>query len=440
MRRIDKIKVKHKPQFKFDNGGNTIITHDPNDPRLKAYQDSLNAYQEQQDIINKIKKTNLVDTGDGKPLKVDGSKGKIETRSYADKLFNRSQKDWLKSYFLSPGKYNEGTNETMLPSSIMRFPTEDWYDPRSGFVAVYDKPKQPVIYKKNNSNAISTTLNYKTINVRNIKDDVFKPKKESLINLDKIDTPYLQTNQYNLDHLKPREVVKNNNQNFKLVFPEKITMQNAGNPTKTLSFSSEEDMKNMMNNIKQNTGISPNRTTYLQNGTEGSAGYTTYFDEISEKMNEFQNGGMVPPEYEAMSKVISQRNKHLNWVDRGLHPDKYPVINNDDGTISTHRLEYVTGDDGEAYVYPTIIQDNDGKLKQLSSEQAADHAWNTKTAIQIPNQKLAEYYSKNGLIKHNNGGFAITPYNKSMENKKKNKLVYPDLKSKFRNYIDNINQ
>ena len=107
-----------------------------------------------------------------------------------------------------------------------------------------------------------------------------------------------------------------------------------------------------------------------------------------------------PFEFEAMSKVLSQRNKHLNWVDRGLNPDKYPKIDNQDGTFSTHRLAYSTGDNGEAYVYPTIIQNDKGELEQLDDNAAWEYARNTKTAMRIPNVKLAEYYSQNGLIKH----------------------------------------
>ena len=112
--------------------------------------------------------------------------------------------------------------------------------------------------------------------------------------------------------------------------------------------------------------------------------------------NNFDN----PIEFEAMSKVLSQRNKHLNWVDRGLNPDKYPKIDNQDGTFSTHRLAYSTGDNGEAYVYPTIIQNDKGELEQLDDKAAWEYAKKTKTAMRVPNVKLAEYYSKNGLIKH----------------------------------------
>lgn len=107
-----------------------------------------------------------------------------------------------------------------------------------------------------------------------------------------------------------------------------------------------------------------------------------------------------PLEYESMSKVLSQRNKHLNWVERGLNPDKYPKIDNGDGSFSTHRLAYSTGDNGEAYVYPTIIQNDKGELEQLDDNAAWEYAVKTNTAMVVPNVKLAEYYSQNGLIKH----------------------------------------
>lgn len=109
---------------------------------------------------------------------------------------------------------------------------------------------------------------------------------------------------------------------------------------------------------------------------------------------------VTPPEYEPMSKILTQRNKHLNWVQRALEPDKYPFIKNEDGTVSSHRLVYSTGDEGEAYVYPTIIQQEDGSLKELDENEAWEYARSTKTAMRVPNVKLAEYYSQNGLIKH----------------------------------------
>lgn len=109
----------------------------------------------------------------------------------------------------------------------------------------------------------------------------------------------------------------------------------------------------------------------------------------------------IEMEYEAMSKVLSQRNKHLNWVERGLNPDKYPSISNDDGTISTHELAYRTGENNVAYVYPNIIQDEIGELKRFDTDyEAWEYAKTTNTFMEVPNAALASYYSKNGLIKH----------------------------------------
>ena len=116
------------------------------------------------------------------------------------------------------------------------------------------------------------------------------------------------------------------------------------------------------------------------------------------------NGLVLPGdntlEFESMSKVLTERNKHLNWVERGVNPDKYPVIDNGDGTFSTHKLVYSTGDSGKAYVYPTIIQQEDGSLKELSESEAWKYADDTKTYMIVPNVKLADYYSREGLIKH----------------------------------------
>jgi hypothetical protein len=110
------------------------------------------------------------------------------------------------------------------------------------------------------------------------------------------------------------------------------------------------------------------------------------------------------PEYESMSKVITNRNKDLDWVDRAINPDKYPIDNQNEftdegGKIISHRLAYATGDEGEAYVYPTVIY-KDGRLIQLSDNEAMENSMREGQSIKIPNTKLAEYYSQNGLIKH----------------------------------------
>jgi len=104
------------------------------------------------------------------------------------------------------------------------------------------------------------------------------------------------------------------------------------------------------------------------------------------------------PEFAAMSKVLNQRNKHNPWVKRKL--ENSPLkIDNADGSVSSHKLMTSTGDRGETYVYPSIVEIN-GKLQELSPDRAWGHAVVNKTAIRFDDAKFADYYAKNGLIKH----------------------------------------
>lgn len=127
----------------------------------------------------------------------------------------------------------------------------------------------------------------------------------------------------------------------------------------------------------------------------------------------------IPPGYREMSKVISQRNKNKNWVERGLNPNDFPFIENEDGTQSTHKLAYSTFDDG-AMVFPTIIQNEDKTLKEfLSVDDAYNHAMENNTGVFIPNWDLAKYYSENGLIEHYSKGGTI----KNKNNMRRKKLL-----------------
>ena len=127
--------------------------------------------------------------------------------------------------------------------------------------------------------------------------------------------------------------------------------------------------------------IPKNKASWVkQKLSEGCHGCIDSLVESLPSMRDYaEDGGIYPPEYELMSKVLSQRNKNLNWVDRGLNPDNYGKIDNKDGSFSTHRLAYSTGDHGEAYVYPTIIQNDKGELEELTDEAARNYAFKTKS-------------------------------------------------------------
>lgn len=125
-----------------------------------------------------------------------------------------------------------------------------------------------------------------------------------------------------------------------------------------------------------------------------------YNEDVSPE--EAQNREQKYQQMDEESDKITSNNSNLNWVRRGMYPKDYPMIDNGDNTYSTHKLSYRTNDeDNKAYVYPNIIQNEDGTLKEFEND---DDAWNyakkTHTALEINGIDLGSYYSHNGLIKH----------------------------------------
>jgi hypothetical protein len=102
------------------------------------------------------------------------------------------------------------------------------------------------------------------------------------------------------------------------------------------------------------------------------------------------------PEYtEEQKKVLGilQDNKQKNFVKRILKPDKYPNIQNDDGSVSSHRMEYAEVD-GMYIVYPTIIQEKrKGELRELQSDSAIDYALETGEFIEFDSEEDAAWFS-----------------------------------------------
>ena len=72
--------------------------------------------------------------------------------------------------------------------------------------------------------------------------------------------------------------------------------------------------------------------------------------------------------------ALLKANQDKNFIQRILNPDQYPKINNPDGGYSTHLMSYVTNDQGQAHVFPTIIQRPDnGELHKFENPM---DAWN----------------------------------------------------------------
>ena len=79
----------------------------------------------------------------------------------------------------------------------------------------------------------------------------------------------------------------------------------------------------------------------------------------------------------ASAGLLSGGNDQPAFMDRVNNPDRYPVINNEDGSISTHMMANGSVD-GKAVAYPTIQMMPDGTLKQFQPREALDRALENK--------------------------------------------------------------
>ena len=115
---------------------------------------------------------------------------------------------------------------------------------------------------------------------------------------------------------------------------------------------------------------------------------------------QFQDGGYVDS--------VLNANKHLDWVQR-LYEKNTPSIQipGQKGR-STHFME-----SGNSRVYPTVVKMPGGKLKYLGKD-AYDYADKTKTYIQFPSDKQAQWFGENykkgtGVLKEFQTGGNLMP-------------------------------
>lgn len=105
---------------------------------------------------------------------------------------------------------------------------------------------------------------------------------------------------------------------------------------------------------------------------------------------------VLPTTLEDVTKArdILLKNKDKNFVQRALNPTDYPSIKLPDGDNATHKMAYAEVD-GKYIVYPTIIQDDKGDLKELDGDKAIDHALKNGEYISFDNEKDAGWFSEN---------------------------------------------
>jgi len=88
------------------------------------------------------------------------------------------------------------------------------------------------------------------------------------------------------------------------------------------------------------------------------------------------------------------------FIDRINNPEKYPVIKNKDGSISTHRMAAEVDESGNWFVFPTIVMLPSGELYEFKdSQQAMDYNLRTGNYLPMKSKDEALSYSSGGYKK-----------------------------------------
>ena len=103
----------------------------------------------------------------------------------------------------------------------------------------------------------------------------------------------------------------------------------------------------------------------------------------------------APPGMSLYAKPFVPSDSQLNFEQRVLQPSKYPVIKNEDGSITTHRMAW-GGDPGNYMAFPTVIQDSPNSLRQLDDREAMQHALKTGEYRAFSKPEEAEAYAAGG--------------------------------------------
>ena len=93
--------------------------------------------------------------------------------------------------------------------------------------------------------------------------------------------------------------------------------------------------------------------------------------------------------------TILNDNRKVGFVRRIIAADKFPVMDNDDGTVSTHSMAWGEDENGTVFVYPTVVLTEDGELERLDDDDAFDNAMATDNFIQFGSREKADWFSKN---------------------------------------------
>lgn len=98
-----------------------------------------------------------------------------------------------------------------------------------------------------------------------------------------------------------------------------------------------------------------------------------------------------PAEWQKVMTILAA-NKKKSFVDRILHPNKYPRLDLGNGDYATHQMAWTTA--GNKYrVYPTVLWTGK-ELKQFKPDEAYQQVLKTGNYIDFDTPEEADWFSQ----------------------------------------------
>ena len=203
--------------YKMQQGGKAIYANDENDPRYRAYQDSLKAYNFSMNLKKRVEKTKQfpdVATNSKTTFPITGESKSMLPKTRLEKLMAHPDSDPRKDF----SKYNEGTEKSMNPVDVLKYPSDKWYSLEAGILPIYKEPTQPVQVRPSDVPQVRQGKS---------KDDFNFTYKGQNLNIElhstKQETTTLREKQRPLQQIQPQGIV-NQTQNIEAPIPN-ITSQ-----------------------------------------------------------------------------------------------------------------------------------------------------------------------------------------------------------------------
>jgi hypothetical protein len=92
-------------------------------------------------------------------------------------------------------------------------------------------------------------------------------------------------------------------------------------------------------------------------------------------------------------KTTLEDNKEKGFIQRILFPEKFPVLNNPDGTVSSHSMAWAEVD-GKYVVFPTVLYNGEAGLKRYTPDKALPLVLKSGNYIEFDTPEKADYFSK----------------------------------------------